>query len=158
MKPAVYIETTIISYLTARATRDPITAGWIDLTKKWWSEERPRFEIYVSDVVLREASQGDAEAVRRRIRVLQGLAPIRSESKAQVLADAFLRNLAMPANAADDALHVAVAAVNELNYLLTWNCRHIANAEIRPKLEGLCLAAGYRCPIICTPPELTEPR
>ena len=75
-----------------------------------------------------------------------------------MLADAFLRNLAMPANAADDALHVAVAAVNELNYLLTWNCRHIANAEIRPKLEGLCLAAGYRCPIICTPPELTEPK
>ncbi len=154
MKPTVYLETTIVSYLTAHPTRDVVIAALIEQTKKWWEEERSRFELFVSSVVVREASAGDADAARRRLAVLQSLETFEPDTEADALAGMFLRNLVMPPTAADDALHVAIAATRQMDYLLTWNCRHIANATARPKLEGLCLAAGYRCPIICTPPEL----
>ena len=157
MKPKVYLETTIVSYLTTRSTRSVVMAAMLEQTRKWWASERDRFDLFVSDIVIREASAGDAVAVRRRIMILNEIAAVESDAEAQALADVFLHNMALPAKAADDALHIAIAAVNQMEYLLTWNCRHIANAATRPKLEGLCLAEGYRCPIICTPPELRKP-
>ena len=157
MKPKVYLETTIVSYLTARPTRDVVMAGMLEQTKKWWDEERNRFDLFVSDIVIREASAGDAVAVRKRLAILREIIAIENDADSQALAEVFLHNMALPAKAADDALHIAIAAVNQMDYLVTWNCRHIANAATRPKLEGLCLAEGYRCPIICTPPELRKP-
>ena len=157
MKPKVYLETTIVSYLTPRPARDVVMAAMLEQTKKWWTSERNRFDLFVSDIVIREASAGDAVAVRRRLEILREIAAVENDPEAQALADVFLHNMALPAKAADDALHIAIAAVNQMDYLLTWNCRHIANAATRPKLEGLCLAEGYRCPIICTPPELRKP-
>jgi hypothetical protein len=157
VKPKVYLETTVVSLLTARPTRDVIMLSMIEQTKKWWEAERDRFELFVSDIVIREAAAGDVVAARRRSEVLQRLAAVENDAESQALADVFLQNMALPAKATDDALHIAIAAVNQADYLLTWNCRHIANAAMRPKLEGLCLAEGYRCPIICTPPELRKP-
>lgn len=154
MKPTVYIETTVVSYLTARPTRDPVMAGWIAESKRWWQAQRPHFDLVVSDAVLREASLGDATAAQRRLTALADMRMLSSGLPAERLAEFFLSNLAMPAKAADDALHVAIAATNAVDFLLTWNCRHIANAAMRPRLEGLCLAAGFRCPIIATPSEL----
>ena len=154
MKPAVYIETTIVSFLTARPSRDPVTSVFIEQTKAWWNQRRMNYELFASDVVLREASQGDVNAARRRKEVLLTLSVIPATPPALKLARSFIEHLAIPPNAADDAVHIAIAAVSELRYLLTWNCRHIANAEIRPKLEALCALAGHRCPIICTPLEL----
>lgn len=157
MKPRVYLETTIVSYLTARPSRDAVMAGMIEQTKKWWVAERERFDLVVSDIVIREAATGDVAAAHRRSEILQRFVAVENDAESQALADVFLHNMALPANASDDALHIAIAAVNQMDYLLTWNCRHIANAAMRPKLEGLCLAEGYRCPIICTPPELRKP-
>jgi hypothetical protein len=157
VKPKVYLETTIVSYLTARPSRDPVLNGMLEQTKKWWSEERSGFELIVSDVVVREASAGDSGAAQRRLGTLRGLTVVAADAEAKALAAVLLNNMALPANAVDDAAHIAIAAVNQLDYLLTWNCRHIANASMRPKLEGLCLAEGYRCPIICTPHELRKP-
>jgi hypothetical protein len=157
MKPKVYLETTVVSLLTARPTRDVIMMSMIEQTKKWWDAERERFELIVSDIVIREAAAGDVVAARRRNEVLRQLVAVENDAESQALADVFLHNMALPTKASDDALHIAIAAVDQLDYLLTWNCRHIANAAMRPKLEGLCQAEGYRCPIICTPPELRKP-
>jgi len=157
MKPSVYLETTIVSYLTARPTHDPVMMGMIEQTKTWWAQERENFDLIVSDVVLREASSGDPEAAKRRMEILRNIAAVEADTEAQALVAVLLNNMALPANAADDATHIAVATVNEIDYLLTWNCRHIANATLRPKVEHLCLAEGYRCPIICTPHELRKP-
>lgn len=129
-------------------------AALIEHTRAWWQHRRPMYDLHVSDLVIVEASKGDTDAARRRHDVLKTLSVIPTSAPAVNLARSFVSHLAMPPNAADDALHVAIAAVADLNYLLTWNCRHIANAEARPKLEALCLLAGYRCPIICTPLEL----
>ncbi len=157
MKPKVYLETTVVSYLTARPSREAIMNGMIEQTKRWWADERPGFDLFVSDVVVTEAAAGDANAAARRLTVLKDLETIEADAEAKALAAVLLENMALPPKAVDDAAHIAIAAVNEMDYLLTWNCRHIANAAMRPKLEHLCLSKGYRCPIICTPHELRRP-
>ena len=157
MKPKVYLETTVVSYLTARPSRDLLTLLSITQSKLWWETCGRDFELWVSDLVLRESARGDADAARRRLDSLSNVEVLKSDAESDALAAVFLRNLAMPSNAADDAFHVAIAAVNRMDYILTWNCRHIASGYARPKLEGICLAQGYRCPIICTPPELMPP-
>lgn len=133
-------------------------AAMIRQTKEWWRNRLPAYEAYVAERVLSGAARGDPEAGRRRLARLKGLPVLITTDAALELADSFLRHFALPPNAADDALHIAVAAAAHRDYLLTWNCRHIANAALRPKLEALCLSAGQRCPIICTPPELMEQR
>lgn len=153
-KPSVYLETTVVSYLTARQTRDVVMAARCAETRKWWTERRNCFRLFASDVVLREASAGDAAAMRRRLEALREANVVELNHAAEALGAAMVRNLILPPNAADDALHIAIAATQGLDYLLTWNCRHIANVVLRPKLAGLCEALGYRCPLICTPPEL----
>ena len=154
MKPKVYLETSFLSFLTARPTRDVVMAAMIKQSKDWWHQERGHFDLFGSDLVGLEALAGDPDAARRRWEVLQAIPALEANPTARTLADSFLSNLALPTNAADDALHIAIAAVHEMDYLLTWNCRHIANAVMRPKLENLCRARDHRCPVICTPPEL----
>lgn len=154
MKPRVYLETTIVSYLTARPSRDVVMAAMIQQTNDWWALQRDKFELFVAEPVFREAAKGDAEAARRRTDVLRKLNVLPATDQSLRLARSFITHVAMPAKAADDALHVAIAASHGVGYLLTWNCRHIANATMRPKLEALCLLENLRCPLICTPPEL----
>ncbi len=154
MKPKVYLETTIVSHLTARPSRDVVMAAMIQQTNDWWTRRRERFGLFVAEPVFREAAKGDAEAARRRTEVLRQLNILPATEQSLRLARSFITHFAMPAKAADDALHVAIAASHGMGYLLTWNCRHIANATLRPKLEALCLLENLRCPLICTPPEL----
>jgi hypothetical protein len=154
MKPKVYLETTVVSLLTARPTRDVVMAAMVQQTNDWWAQRRERYELFVAEPVLREAAKGDSDAARRRIEVLRKLNVLPATEQSLRLARSFLAHFAMPAKAADDALHVAIAATHGLSYLLTWNCRHIANVIMRPKLEALCLLENLRCPLICTPPEL----
>ncbi len=154
MKPKVYLETTIVSYLTARETRDVVMAAMIAQTKDWWSERRSKHSLFIAELVMREAAKGDAGAARRRLDVLKSMNMLSASPEALGLAESFLGHFALPASAGADALHIAIAATSGMDYLLTWNCRHIANAAMRPKLEALCLRAGLRCPVICTPPEL----
>lgn len=146
----------MISYLTARPSRDEIAAAHQRLTRDWWEYRRARFDIYVSELVVQEASRGDAIAARARLEAVAGYPVLRVEGVARGLADLLLREAVLPAKAAADALHIAVAAVTGMNFLVTWNCTHIANGFVRQSVNTLCRDAGYEPPIICTPQELME--
>ncbi len=154
MKQKVYIETTIPSYLAGRPSRDLVIAGNQELTREWWDGRREAFDLYVSQFVLDEAEDGDVEAARRRLDILAGLAELAINEEAVHLAEKLVSEGIVPPKAATDAAHIAVAAVNEMDYLLTWNCTHIANAEIMKRIYSLCEREGYNCPVICTPAEL----
>jgi hypothetical protein len=149
----VYIETTILSYLTSLPSRDLIKAARQQLTLEWWAQ-RNRFEITLSEAVLAEIARGDSEAAARRLAAAEGLPVLRATSEARDLASALIEEMAMPARAAIDAVHVAIATVHGCNFLLTWNCTHIANAEMREGIESVCRNHGFRPPVICTPEEL----
>lgn len=156
MKPKVYVETTVISYLTARPSRDVVVAGHQQTTQDWWRTCRDRFELVASQLVLGEASTGDPEAARRRVEVLGELSLLEITPEASALALQLVKAAAVPAKAAQDAMHLSVAVTNGVNYLVTWNCRHLANAALRAKIEEACRATGYDPVIICTPEELLE--
>ena len=154
VKKRVYLETTIVSYLAARPSRDLIIAAHQELTREWWNERRDRFGLYISQFVLDEAGGGDVEAAQRRVALLAGVPKVPITDEAISLAGAVIHQDVIPPNAAGDALHVAVATVHQIDILLTWNCRHLANAEILGPL-GICLRSlGFDPPIICTPAEL----
>jgi hypothetical protein len=155
MKSRVYIETSVVSYLTALPCRDIVQAAHQQITRDWWAT-REQFDLFTSQVVLDEAAQGHPEAAVRRLSALGGIALLDLTEQARDLAARFLASGAMPAKAATDALHVAVAVIHGMEYLLTWNCSHIANASIRGKIETMCRSANLQPPLICTPEELVE--
>ena len=165
MKPKVYLETSVISYLpalqaqaglTARASRDILIAANQQVTQEWWQERLPSFDIYVSELVEQEASSGDADAVAKRQQALVDCNFLDITPEAIYLAERLIEQNAIPKQAAEDALHIAIATVNGMDYLMTWNFRHIANAAIRVNVELVCRLNGYEPPVICTPLELME--
>ena len=156
MLPKIYIETSVISYLTARSSRDEIAAVHQRLTRDWWNQRRSRFDIHVSELVVQEASRGDVVAAEERLKALFGYPVIRINAAARALADMILRANVLPAKAAADALHIALAAVSGMNFLLTWNCTHIANGFVLESVNSICRDAGVEPPIVCTPEELME--
>ena len=153
-KPTVYIETTIPSFLTARPSGDLIAAGRQLLTRQWWEKNRLEYDLFVSEIVLDESGKGDPNAARLRLDVLEGLPLLKVDEPALVLTRAILKSGVIPGKAAADAGHVAVAVRYGMDFLLTWNCAHIANAAIWAPLSDLVQRDGYRLPIICTPDEL----
>ena len=156
MSERVYIETTIVSYLTARPSRDVILAGHQQTIHDWWDGQRSRYELCHSQLVVQEAGDGDPEAARERLAVLESMTKLEISETALALAEELVQAGALPTKAENDALHIAVAAVNRIPYLLTWNCRHMANARMRAKIESICTAKGFKAPIICTPEEMME--
>lgn len=152
-KPRVYVETSVLSCLTASPSRDLVQAAHQQITIEWWSR-RDLFELVVSDAVLAEAGRGDPAAANRRIAAAGDLAVLAVTNEAQFLARQLLAAAVMPPKAAIDAAHVAIATVHGVNFLLTWNCTHIANAVMRERIEAVCRQAGFRPPVICTPEEL----
>ena len=156
MNPTVYIETTVISYLTAWPKKVPLIAGQQDETRKWWAESRPSFEVFTSALVLAEAAAGDPVAAAERLAVLQAIPALPVTDEAKALGNALVANTALPAKAHVDALHVGIAATSGIRYLLTWNCRHLANATLRARIDRVCRDRDCEPPIICTPSELTQ--
>ncbi len=152
-KPSVYVETSVISYLASRPSRDVIVAGHQQITSEWW-DARNDWRLFVSPLVMREAGGGDTDAATRRLAFTRGLTVLPMTDAAQSLASLLLTGTALPVKAAEDALHIAIATVHGMEYLLTWNCRHIANATKRLAISAICEQSGYRTPIICTPEEL----
>lgn len=150
----VYIETSILGYLTARSTKNLIIAGNIEMTRDWWEFRRNVFTLYISQVVVDEASQGDAEIAAQRLEAVRGFPLLEVTEAVENLATQFMMKSNLPSKASDDAIHIALATVNSLDYLLTWNCKHIANAQIQKKLLEISSDFGYTLPIICTPYEL----
>ncbi len=152
----VYIETTFVSYLTGRPSRDLIVAGHQQITHDWWDARRQDYELCVSQLVLQEAGDGDPQAARERLDLLATMTVLEIKEEAVELAEELVRAGAVPAKAGNDALHIAVAAIHRIPYLLTWNCRHMANATIRAQIETGCASKGFKAPVICTPEELME--
>jgi predicted nucleic acid-binding protein len=155
MKSKVYLETTIVSYLVASPTRDIIQSAHQQVTREWWTR-RERFDLFVARPVLTEAGRGDATAAARRLKALAGIPVLAVSPGVRTLANTLIRTGTLPTKARLDAIHVAIAAVNGMDYLLTWNLRHLANAAIRGKIEEACRRAGIHPPLICTPEELME--
>ena len=151
---SVYIETTFLSYLVARPSRDLIVAAHQQITNEWWSQHRSQFECYVSQVVIDEASAGDPEEVSKRLGILADLLVLEAAPEAEELATALLSSGVTPPRAVGDAAHIAIATVNAVDYLLTWNCRHLANAQTVRRVSTVCQKYGHRMPVICTPEEL----
>jgi hypothetical protein len=153
-KPSVYLETTVISYLTAWPTKEVVRQAQQEVTREWWRERRKDFSLFTSQFVINEASVGDSKAAAERLKVLQGIALVEISEDVEPLAKKLLEQGALPHKARVDALHVAVASVNEIQYLVTWNCKHLANVFLWDKIEQTCRIAGYRPPTILTPYEL----
>lgn len=154
MSPKVYIETTVVSYLTARPGRDLIIAAHQQLTQEWWENRRTDFDLYSSQLVIQESSAGDAVMAQKRLEILNEIPLLDVNREAIFLARTLIEKGPIPERAAVDALHIAVATVHGMDYLLTWNCKHIANAEMQAAIAKICREAGYEPPIICTPEEL----
>jgi len=154
--PRIYLETSLISYVVGRSSRDLITLANQQLTREWWETQRLKYELFVSELVISEAEIGDATVAQSRLSLVASLPILRVPKEAELLAPVLLRAAGLASNAGTDALHMALAAVHGMQYLLTWNCKHIANAVIRRAVERECLAAGYDPPVICTPQELLE--
>jgi len=156
MKANIYIETTIPSYLTAWPSRDLVTAAHQQITHQWWKSQLENFNLFISQIVIDEASLGDPDAAKRRLEILENLPLLDVSNVAGEFAQALIKLVPLPQKAAADALHIGVAVVNGMDYLLTWNCTHIANAVLRTKIEKVCRLKGYEPIIICTPEELLE--
>ncbi|MGL5094215.1 MAG: type II toxin-antitoxin system VapC family toxin, partial [Planctomycetia bacterium] len=137
-------------------SRDVVIAGHQQVTHEWWDARRQSYELCVSQLVRREAGAGDSQAAQERLDVLESMTLLETSNQALDLAKELVRAGALPAKAADDALHIAVAATNGIPYLLTWNCRHLANATLRSVIENVCAGKGVKAPILCTPEELME--
>ncbi len=156
-KRTVYIETTIVSYLTAWPSKDVVRRAHEVLTRRWWDERRSNFDLFASEAVIDEASRGDTAAASERLNALAEVSLLPITEAAISLADQLALALALPARARADAAHVAVSAVHGMDFLLTWNCRHLANGALAAKIEQTCIAAGFTAPRILTPELLLEP-
>lgn len=154
MKPRVYLETSFIGYLTMRPQRDPIVLAHQQLTLEWWERRRASFELFTSEVVVVESERGDASAVQERRTILRQTQRLAASPAAEALIPELLMATRLPSKVFADMAHVALATVHGMQYLLTWNCRHIANATIQRAIVKTCRERGYEPPVICTPEEL----
>ena len=150
----VYLETTIIGHLAGRLLGDPIVAARQRATRRWWDVQAQKYRIFISYLVIDECSGGDTTAVDERLRLIADLDVVGGSTDADGLANALIEANAIPRSEPRDAMHISLAATNGVQYLLTWNFRHIANAQLRPLIEATCRLHGYEPPVICTPDEL----
>jgi len=150
----IYLETSVLSYLTARPSKSLIAAAWQRETFIWWESRRSEFELFVSEVVIEEAGRGDPRAASKRLAVVEGLPILPLSGDAVGLAASLVDVGALPPKALDDAFHVAIAAVHGIDFLLTLNCRHLSNAEAMPKMRKVIIENGFQCPEIATQMQL----
>jgi predicted nucleic acid-binding protein len=152
----LYVETSIVSYLRQRPSAQVVMAARQVLTHRWWGEERGRYELVASQYVIDEASAGDPVLAAERLQSLDGIPLLPLDPEIAVIAEEIMSRAILPSTASVDALHIAVAAHHRIEYLLTWNCRHIANAKILPRIHDLLTDLGIPIPIICTPEEMVD--
>ncbi len=157
MRPVVYVETTVFSYLAARPSRDVVIAAHQRVTHDWWQTASGQFQLVASAAVLQEAAAGDPQVAAARVALLAALPLLAITAEAELLAKRLLDAGHLPPKATFDALHLAVAAVGRADYLTTWNMRHLAGAVVRRRLEQALRSMGYDSPTVCTPEELLQP-
>jgi hypothetical protein len=156
-KLIVYLETTIPSFLTGRPSNDLILAGKQEVTRRWWETRLNCYQPVVSQFVIDEAGAGDPSAAGRRLSVIDNIPLLEIDEEVLELTERILSTGIIPPKAATDAAHIAIAARHRVDFLMTWNCTHIANAEIMGKIREVVELAGYCSPVICTPDELFGP-
>jgi len=154
MPASVYIESSVISYLTARPSRDVVTAARQAITLDWWQNQRQKYEVYISALVEEEISSGDPIAAQQRIQAVTSIPSVAISPEAQILSASLIASKAMPPSCVEDAMHIAIAATQGTEYLLTWNFKHINNAETKSLIAKIVETSGYLCPILCSPEEL----
>lgn len=152
----VYIETTVIGHLVGRIFADPVIAGRQTVTRLWWPNAINTHRLFVSQLVADECRAGDPVAAAERLAILDSLEFLTASVEADLLALQLIAGHAIPPTEPRDAVHIALAAVHGVEYLATWNFKHIANPSTRAAIESICRRAGYQPPIICTPDELSE--
>lgn len=156
MKKRVYIETTVVSYFTARPSRDIIVAGHQETTRDLWPDLTAKYETYLSAIVYEEAGKGDRDQARMRLAAIEAFPMLDIDEDARLLAERIIAGRAIPADYPEDALHIAVAAVNGMDVLVTWNFAHLNNPFTRRAVRRIVEREGYSCPEICSPQELLE--
>ncbi|MEO5332978.1 MAG: type II toxin-antitoxin system VapC family toxin [Magnetococcus sp. YQC-5] len=156
MKPRLYLETSIISYLAALPSRDLIVAAHQQITHEWWAERRDRYELFVSELVIQEITMGDKDAARRRLSLVDAISVLTIGTEAVALSRQFQKYALLPANASVDSLHISLATLQQMDYLLTWNCRHIAHSRTRRAIDEILKMREIPSPTIVTPEELLE--
>lgn len=154
MKPKLYLETSVVSFLAARPSKDRILAGQQESTHRWWREKRRGYEIFLSKLVWQEAAKGNDEAAARRLKLIRPFRWLQATAEVVKLAKSLVTRKAVPPNAADDATHIALGAVYAMEFLLTWNFTHINNAATEELIREVCRQHGFPCPVICTPDQL----
>ena len=154
MKPKLYLETSVVSYLAARPSQDIVVAGQQASSRRWWKEGRRNYDVFASKLVWQEAGKGNREAVDRRLKFIRSLLWLQVTSEAVQLAKALIGHKALPPNAAADATHIALSAVHEMEFLLTWNFTHINNPSTEEQVRVICQQHGFHCPVVCTPDQL----
>ncbi len=154
MKPRIYIETSVVSYYANRPSRDIVTAARQQVTREWWEESLNQFDTYISALVLEEASGGDPISAERRLEALEGIPALEITDEAQNLAAALVELGPIPATHSEDALHIALAVINGVDFLVTWNFHHINNAKMKKGIAKVVGENEFECPVICSPEEL----
>ena len=154
MKPIVYIESSVVSYLTSRPNRDVIIAGRQATTLDWCENQRQRFELRISILVEEEISRGDSKAAQLRLETVADIPSLTISHDATKVADLLLAKGAVPKGNEEDALHIGIAAAQGVDFLLTWNFKHINNAETKEAVIKIVESCGYKCPQLCSPEEL----
>ena len=150
----VYLETTIPSYLASRPSRDVIVAAQQQVTLEWWENSRPKYDLFISEAVIDECQAGDPEAAKKRIGFIKDLSVLSITDDVIKLAEIYAKLLNIPDKAKVDAIHISIAVVYEMDYLITWNCTHLAHGEIRSALHRYNMQNGLYEPTIVTPFEL----
>jgi predicted nucleic acid-binding protein len=156
MKPSVYVETSVISYLTAQPSRDLVVAAHQQITAEWWKQALPQLDVFVSSVVLEEIGRGDPDAAQRRAEAVSAFEVLEVMPEVRDLADCYFAAIDLPERARADAYHLALAVWHGMDYLVTWNCTHIAGGKVKLIVQRVNAAQGIESPIICTPEELME--
>jgi hypothetical protein len=156
MKPSVYIETTIVSYLTAKPSRDLVIAAHQQITTEWWIDVRPQVNCYVSAFVIDEASRGDKVYAQKRLDEVADFTVLEVNEEIEGLAQQYFAALQIPEKAKIDAFHLAVAAWHKMDYLLSWNCKHIASGRVQKMMQKINARLSVHTPVVCTPEELME--
>lgn len=155
-KQKVYIETSVISYLTAKPSRDLIIAGHQKITSDWWHKAKHKFDCYISQIVIEEISMGDKNAALKRMKAIKNLSELTYNQEVKDLASKYLKLLNIPDKSRLDAFHLSFSVIYKIDYLLSWNCRHIANAVVNFKLREFNDKNSLFVPFLCTPQELLE--
>ena len=155
-RKSIYVETSLFSYLTSKPSRDLITAARQQISLVWWEENRKHYDLFISNVVVAEASKGDELGIQDRLDMLKLLPRLQVREECVVLAEKLINDTPLPRHANNDALHMAIASYHGVDFLLTWDFRHLANALLIPRMRVLIETQGYAFPHICTPEELME--